>query len=100
MHHLEYEIDRNQFSMMALEEMVGKDSYARLVDLFVNALPLDQLDQLGFANVNHEIQGRPLPPIHTSKIIYVRLQARSRVFQQTSAGLFGKRRTLVVVKGT
>lgn len=64
MHHLEYEIDRNQFSMMALEEMVGKDSYARLVDLFVNALPLDQL---GFANVNHEIQGRP--PYHPSILL-------------------------------
>jgi transposase len=64
MHHLEYEIDRNQFSMMALEEMVGKDSYARLVDLFVDALPLDQL---GFANVNHEIQGRP--PYHPSILL-------------------------------
>lgn len=64
MHHLEYGIDRNQFSMMALEEMVGKDSYARLVDLFVDALPLDQL---GFANVNHEIQGRP--PYHPSILL-------------------------------
>ena len=39
MHHLETEIDRGQMSMIALEELVGEDSYARLVDLFVEALP-------------------------------------------------------------
>lgn len=39
MHHLDTEIDRGQISMIALEEMVHEDSYARLVDLFVDALP-------------------------------------------------------------
>jgi hypothetical protein len=38
MHHLETEIDRGQISMIALEEMVPSDSYARLVDLFVDVL--------------------------------------------------------------
>ena len=64
MHHLEYEIDRNQFSMMALAEMVDQNSYARLVDLFVDALPLDQL---GFTHCNHEVQGRP--PYHPSVLL-------------------------------
>ena len=64
MHHLEYEIDRNQFSMMALEEMVDQNSYARLVDIFVDALPLDQL---GFTHCNHELQGRP--PYHPSVLL-------------------------------
>jgi len=64
MHHLEYELDRNQFAMMALEEMVDQNSYARLVDLFVDALPLEQL---GFANCQHEIQGRP--PYHPAILL-------------------------------
>jgi hypothetical protein len=51
MHHLETEIDRGQISMIALEEMVHSDSYARLVDLFVDALPLSKL---GFTYAQHE----------------------------------------------
>ena len=64
MHHLETEIDRSQISMIALEEMVHEDSYARLVDLFVEALPLDQL---GFTHVQHESQGRP--PYHPAVLL-------------------------------
>lgn len=64
MHHLEYEIDRNQIAMMALEEMVDQNSYARLVDLFVDSLPLDQL---GFTNCQHEEQGRP--PYHPEVLL-------------------------------
>jgi transposase len=64
MHHLESEIDRQQLSMMALEEMVHQDSYARLVDLFVEALPLDKL---GFTHVQHENQGRP--PYHPAVLL-------------------------------
>lgn len=64
MHHLENEIDRSQFSMVALEEMVHQDSYARLVDLFVDALPLDKF---GFAHVEHETQGRP--PYHPAVLL-------------------------------
>lgn len=64
MHHLETEIDRGQISMIALEEMVHKDSYARLVDLFVEALPLDKL---GFTHVQHESQGRP--PYHPAVLL-------------------------------
>lgn len=64
MHHLDSEINRNQLSMMALEELVGKDSYARLVDLFVDALPLKEL---GFTNIEHETQGRP--PYHPAVLL-------------------------------
>ena len=59
MHHLDHEIDRNQLSIIALEEMVAKDSFARLVDLFVEALALEDL---GFMHVRHEQEGRP--PYH------------------------------------
>jgi hypothetical protein len=51
MNHLETEIDRGQISMIALEEMVHSDSYARLEDLFVDALPLSKL---GFTYAQHE----------------------------------------------
>lgn len=64
MQHLEQEISRNQLAFMALEDMVGKDSYARLVDLFVDALPLKQL---GFENIEHESQGRP--PYHPAALL-------------------------------
>lgn len=43
MHHLDQEISRNQVAMMALDEKVLKDSFARLVDCFVDALPLEDL---------------------------------------------------------
>ena len=42
MHHIQ-RIYRNQVSFFALEQLVGQDSWARLVDVFVDALPLDQL---------------------------------------------------------
>tara|TARA_B110000259_G_scaffold62083_1_gene73494 strand:+ start:2270 stop:2548 length:279 start_codon:yes stop_codon:yes gene_type:complete len=43
MHHIDQEIDRFQLSMMDLESMVDQNSYARLVDLFVQSLPLEEL---------------------------------------------------------
>ena len=49
-------IDRNQISIFALEEMVAKDSWARLIDVFVDALPLDDL---GFKGVEAAEEGRP-----------------------------------------
>jgi hypothetical protein len=42
MQHLEQEIDRLQVTMMDLESMVNQNSYARLLDLFVDALPLEE----------------------------------------------------------
>jgi len=42
MHHIDQEIDRFQLSMMDLESMVDQNSYARLVDLFVESLPAAQ----------------------------------------------------------
>ncbi|MFT6199872.1 MAG: hypothetical protein ACJAQ2_001650 [Vicingaceae bacterium] len=56
MYQLETEIDRGQISMIALEEIVHLGSYARLADLFVDALPLSNL---GFTQAQHESQGRP-----------------------------------------
>ena len=44
--------------------MVHQDSYARLVDLFVYALPLEEL---GFSYAKHELTGRP--PYHPSVLL-------------------------------
>ena len=64
MQHLESEIDRGQISMIALEELVSENSYARLVDLFVEALPMEEL---GFIHVRHEKEGRP--PYHPKVLL-------------------------------
>ncbi len=64
MHHLEQEISRHQISMLDLDSMVSKNSYARLVDLFVDSLPLKEL---GFNKVSHESTGRP--PYHPSVLL-------------------------------
>jgi len=57
-------IDRNQISIFALEEMVAKDSWARLIDVFVDALPLDEL---GFKSVETAEEGRP--PYHPGDLL-------------------------------
>ena len=41
MQYLEQEIDRLQMTMMDLESMVDQNSYAKLLDLFVNTFPLE-----------------------------------------------------------
>ncbi len=64
MHHLEQEVDRYQMTMMDLDSLVAQDSYARLVDLFVEALPLEQL---GFTHTQHETTGRP--PYHPAVLL-------------------------------
>lgn len=64
MHHVDQEISRAQISMIALEEMVAKDSYARLVDAFVEALPIEQL---GFSHAKTEKEGRP--PYHPKVLL-------------------------------
>lgn len=43
-------------NIMSLKEMVDKNSYARLVDLFVESLPMDEL---GFLHSSHVSEGRP-----------------------------------------
>ena len=47
--------DRNQLHMMSFEEYVAPDSWARIVDLFVDILPMGEL---GFKSVHAE-EGRP-----------------------------------------
>jgi transposase len=64
MHHLDSELARNQISMVALEELVSPNSYARLVDLFVETLPMEEL---GFINSQHEKEGRP--PYHPKVLL-------------------------------
>ncbi len=50
--------------MIDLESMVAQDSYARLVDCFVDSLPMYQL---GFALATHGTTGRP--PYHPSVLL-------------------------------
>lgn len=57
-------IDRNQISIFALEEMVANDSWARLIDVFVDALPLDKI---GFKGVEVAEEGRP--PYHPGDLL-------------------------------
>ena len=47
--------DRDQRVMMDFESAVGPDSWARIVDMFVDILPLDEL---GFKDVLNS-EGRP-----------------------------------------
>ena len=48
--------DRNQLQFLSLEQVVPTDSWARVVDLFVDLLPLDEL---GFKHANTGREGRP-----------------------------------------
>ena len=57
-------IDRNQISIFVLEEMVARDSWARIIDVFVDALPLDKL---GFGSVETAEEGRP--PYHPADML-------------------------------
>jgi len=63
MHHIEG-IDRNQMSFIALEELVDQNSWARLVDVFVDSLPLADL---GFKKVGLKEEGRP--PFHPAVLL-------------------------------
>jgi len=63
MHHIEG-VDRNQISFIALEELVDQNSWARLVDIFVDCLPLSKL---GFTKVDLKEEGRP--PFHPAVLL-------------------------------
>lgn len=63
MNHIEG-IDRNQMSFIALEELVDQNSWARLVDIFVDSLPLSKL---GFTKVDLKEEGRP--PFHPAVLL-------------------------------
>jgi|FLOH01.1.fsa_nt_gi transposase len=49
-------IDRDQVTMISLGEMVSQDSIARIIDLFVDALPIKEL---GFKYAETSPSGRP-----------------------------------------
>jgi len=49
-------IDRDQVTMISLGEMVSQDSIARIIDLFVDALPVKEL---GFKYAETSFKGRP-----------------------------------------
>lgn len=55
--------DRNQLQMISFDEFVPEDSWARIVDLFVDALPIDEL---GF---KHELAKEGRPPYHPSDML-------------------------------
>lgn len=55
MHYVEG-IDRTQMTMFSLEEAVAKDSLARIIDVFVDSL---DLEQLGYTHANLGPEGRP-----------------------------------------
>lgn len=55
--------DRNQLQMISYNQLVAQDSWARVVDLFVNILPLNEL---GFKETLAE-EGRP--PFHPSDLL-------------------------------
>jgi transposase len=55
--------NRHQIQMMDFNSMVAPDSWARIVDLFVDILPLQEL---GFNDVLAE-EGRP--PFHSSDLL-------------------------------
>lgn len=48
--------DRNQMQFLALEQMVAEDSWARVIDVFVDVLPLSEL---GFKHASLQKEGRP-----------------------------------------
>ena len=46
----------NQIQMITLEQLVAPDSWARIIDLFVDILPIDKL---GVKHVKLQSEGRP-----------------------------------------
>ena len=48
--------DRNQLQFLSLDQMVPEDSWARVIDLFVDILPLEEL---GFKHARVGKEGRP-----------------------------------------
>ena len=65
MHHIKG-IDRDQIRMISLEQMVEKDSFARVIDAFVEML---NLEELGFSYYKLNKEGRP--PFHPSTMIKI-----------------------------
>lgn len=48
--------DRNQLRFFSLDQMVPEDSWARVINLFVDILPMDEL---GFRHASAGEEGRP-----------------------------------------
>ena len=57
-------LDRSQLVFTSLEEMVPEDSFARVIDLLVDALPLDKL---GFAHMQLQREGNE--PYHPGDLL-------------------------------
>jgi transposase len=58
--------DRNQMQFIALEEMVAEDSWSRVIDVFVDILPLSDL---GFKHATLQKEGRhPYDPSQLHKL--------------------------------
>lgn len=56
--------DRNQLFFTSMDEMVPKDSFARVIDLFVDSLPLKDL---GFLHI--ELQGEGNEPYYPGDLL-------------------------------
>ncbi len=68
--------DRNQAFITSLEELVGQDSWARIVDLFVDAMPINEF---GFKNSRLNKEGNiPYKPDDLFKLLLYGYRKRIR----------------------
>ena len=68
--------DRNQMFVTSMEEMVSADSWARIVDLFVDAMPMEDF---GFKNMELNKEGNiPYHPSDLFKLLLYGYRKRIR----------------------
>ena len=68
--------DRNQMFVTSMEEMVAADSWARIVDLFVDSMPLEDF---GFKNMDLNKEGNiPYHPSDLFKLLLYGYRKRVR----------------------
>ena len=79
MRHIEFQLDRDANTPIVLEEMVAEDSWARVVDAFVEALPMEKL---GFAHAVCQTEGRP--PYHPRVLLKLLLFGYSKGLRSSS----------------
>ena len=56
--------DREQMFISSIEQMVEPEAFVRIIDAFIDALPLEQFD---FKNLELNEQGRP--PLHPGVLL-------------------------------
>lgn len=70
--------DRTQMQFLALEQVVAEDSWARVIDLFVDVLPLNKL---GFKHTTLQKEGRP--PYDPSALLKLYLYGYKHAIRST-----------------